>query len=92
MAFFDDLGKKISQTGAEAADKAKEVAQVAKLKSRISDEERNIKQQYIQIGKAFYEANPDCVTAPYADMIAAIKVSEGNIASLQRDIDIAKGK
>lgn len=92
MAFLDDLGKKLSQTGAEAADKAKEVAQVAKLKSQISDEERNIKQQYIQIGKAFFEANPDCTEAPYAGMISAIKASQGKIASLEQDITVAKGK
>lgn len=92
MAFFDDLGKKLSQTGAEAADKAKEVAQVAKLKSQISDEERNIKQQYIQLGKAFYEANPDCVESPYAEAISSIKASQEKIASLEQDIAVAKGK
>lgn len=92
MAFFEDLGKKITQTGADAADKAKELAQVAKLKSKISDEERAIKQQYIQIGKAFVQANPDCMDAPYADMIAAIHTSESKIEELNQEIAVAKGE
>lgn len=43
MGFFDDFGKKISSAGQEAIAKTKELADVAKINSSISDEENKIK-------------------------------------------------
>ena len=37
MAFFDEIGKKLSQTGQGMVQKTKEMADVAKLNSNISD-------------------------------------------------------
>ena len=37
MAFFDEIGKKLSQTGQMAVQKTKEMADIAKLNSNISD-------------------------------------------------------
>ena len=42
MSFFDDLGKKLSQAGQTAVQKTKEMADVAKLNSAISDEESGL--------------------------------------------------
>lgn len=39
MAFFDEIGKKISQTGQGVVQKTKDMADVAKLNSLISEEE-----------------------------------------------------
>jgi len=54
MAFFDDIGKKISQTSQDAVKKTKEMAEVAKLNSQISSEEKNIDALYLQLGQAYY--------------------------------------
>lgn len=49
MAFFDDLGKKITQTGQGVVQKTKDTAETIKLNGMISDEEKNIVN--------FYESN-----------------------------------
>mgnify|MGYP000844509471 CR=1 FL=1 len=55
MGFFDDFGKKISSAGQEAIAKTKELADVAKINSNISDEENKIKTAYSEIGKKYFE-------------------------------------
>ena len=40
MAFFDDLGKKISQAGQNAVQKTKEMTDIARINGMISDEEK----------------------------------------------------
>lgn len=40
MALFDQLGKKLAQTGQSAVKKTKDMAEVAKINSMISDEEK----------------------------------------------------
>lgn len=52
MGFFDDFGKKISSAGQEAIAKTKELADIAKINSSISDEENKIKTAYSEIGKS----------------------------------------
>ena len=53
MAFFDDLGKKLSQAGQSAVQKTKEVADIARLNSAIYDEEKRIDSNYLEIGKLY---------------------------------------
>ena len=49
MAFFDELGKKISQTSQGVVQKTKDTAEVIKLNGMISDEEKRINNLYTQI-------------------------------------------
>ncbi len=51
MAFFDTLGKTISEKGKEATQKAKVLAETMQLKGQISTEENNIQLAYQEIGK-----------------------------------------
>ena len=51
MAFFDDLGKKISSTSQNVKNKAKGFVDITGLKSQISDEEKKINKYYSNLGK-----------------------------------------
>ena len=42
MAFFDELGKKVSEAGQKTLQKTKELSDTARLNSMLSDEERRI--------------------------------------------------
>ena len=42
MAFFDELGKKISVTGQNVMQKAKGMADITNLKSQINEEQKKI--------------------------------------------------
>ncbi len=73
MAFLDDLGKKISQTSQDVVQKTKDTAEILKLNSTISDEEKKLNNLYLQIGKIYYEKykeNPDDSLAALIDSVA----------------------
>ena len=60
MAFFEDLGKKISQGSQDVIKKTNEMAAISRVNSRISAEEKELTQKYQQIGQRFYtEATKD---------------------------------
>jgi hypothetical protein len=91
MAFFDEMGKKLAQTGQNVAQKTKNTTETIKLNGLVSDEEKRINNTYLQIGKAYYEnfsANPDPV---FANFVQTIKDSKGKIASYQEQIRQMKG-
>ncbi len=55
MDFIEMVGDTIAETGKEVADKAKKLAEIAKLKSRIGTCEEVIRENYLEIGKMYYE-------------------------------------
>lgn len=91
MSFFDDLGKKISQVAQTAVQKTKEMADVAKLNSSISDEEKRINDNYLQIGKLYVSLHDAEHEADFDAFIAAIHESEGKIKGYQQQIKDIKG-
>lgn len=91
MAFFDDLGKMITQTGQDAVNKTKEVAEVAKLNSNISSAKNRIDDLYRQIGQTFAERNADTTEEPYAGLLAQIVEQKRMIADMQQEIGALKG-
>lgn len=52
MAFFDELGKVISDKSKEAANRVKDITGVLQLKSKLSAEKDKINKAYITLGKA----------------------------------------
>ena len=51
MAFWSDLGKKISDTTQSVVEKTKTSTDTLRLNGLISDEERNVQRIYAEIGK-----------------------------------------
>jgi len=91
MAFFDEVGKKISQTSQGVAQKTKNIAETMELNSKISDEEKNINNIFIQIGKTYYEtygASPD---RPFIQLVGVINDSKSKIVSYAEQIKQIKG-
>lgn len=91
MAFFDDLGKKISQAGQTAVQKTKEMADIAKLNSSISDEERKIESGYREIGKLYVSLHDEEHEAAFAELIAGIHEAEKKIEEFKQQIKDIKG-
>lgn len=91
MAFFNDLGKKISQTGQMAVQKTKDMADVAKLNSNITEEEKKINNAYYQIGQLFvarYEGNAE---DEFKLLIKQLNESQKKIEELKKQIQDIKG-
>lgn len=91
MAFFDDLGKKISKAGQTAAQKTKEMTDIAKLNSAISEEEKRINNNYNQIGKLYVTLHSTDYENEFAEMVEAIKASEEKISSYRQQVKDIKG-
>lgn len=91
MAFFDDLGKKISQAGQTAVQKTKEMTDIARINGAISDEEKKVNNNYFQIGKLYVAMHTTDYENDFAGMIAAIKESEIKIRDYRQQIQDIKG-
>ena len=59
MAFFDEIGKRITDGGQKAAEQARIFAEVNRLNGQVSEQERLISQLYTQIGKDYYEVHKE---------------------------------
>ena len=90
MAFFNDLGKKLSDAAGTATEKAKDFAETTKLNSAISSEEKQINQYFIEIGKIIFEQDKDNPDSPMADLISKIVTSQEAISVLKRKIEEIK--
>lgn len=91
MSFFDDLGKKISSASQEAIAKTKDFADIAKLNSNISDEERKMNAAYIEIGKTYFENHASDFENCYEAQFTTIKEAKEKIEDLERQIIEIKG-
>lgn len=91
MAFFDDLGKKISQAGQNAVQKGKELADIARINSAISDEERKINDSYCEIGKLYFSLRGENPDVDFAALVAGIHESGNKIAEYRQQIKDIKG-
>ena len=91
MSFFEGIGKKLAQSGQEAAQKAKNTAEVIKLNSMISDEEKRINNFYLQIGKLYYETYGENPEELFAQFIADINECKAKIVVHTEQIRVVKG-
>ncbi len=57
MAFFEKLGDTIVSVGKDVTQKAKDVSGIAKLRLDIKSKEDFIREQYQEIGRAYFEAH-----------------------------------
>lgn len=90
MAFFNDLGKKITTVAGDAAVKAKDVAEIAKLKTEIAAEQKKIQQGYVELGKIHYEEIKDTATGQEKEICTGIKASLDAIADIEAKIENVK--
>lgn len=91
MAFLDNLGKKVTEAGQKTIQKTKELSEISKLNSIISDEEKRINNFYSQIGKLYISLHHDDCEEDFSGMISMIDESETKIKEYQKEILNIKG-
>lgn len=91
MDFFDELGEKLVSAGKYAGEKAKEVADVAKLNAQLAQEEHKFRKACYELGRFYYEnGDPEAVDMePY---MAAVREKSAAIESLKEQIEAMKNK
>lgn len=90
MAFFENLGQKISSAGQNVAQQTKNLTEVTRLNSQISSLEKQITELYTAIGRACYETSKDAPSVA-AEEIGKVTVLLGQIAEAQERIKEIKG-
>jgi len=91
MGILEELGGKISQTTQSAVKSTKEFAEVTKIKSLISDEQKRIRDAFVQIGEKYYEQYHDSTENEYSSICALVTESLEKIEKLKKDILVVKG-
>lgn len=91
MDFLNKLAETITDTSKVVTQKAKDVAEVAKLNSQISVEENRINAAYLSIGKRFYEENAGEVMEAYIQDFSVINESKAKIQNLKAQLVHIKG-
>ena len=91
MSFFDELSKKITQTGQTAVQKTRDFADITKLNSMISDETHHQEELYAQIGKQYYERYAEVSGNEFEDLIKSIIKSKETVEQYQMQIKQIKG-
>ncbi len=91
MAFFENLGKKISDAGQGAAQQAKNFSEVTKLNGSISEKEKKISQLYLAIGEAYFAQHKDDPAAEEAEKIEDMKTLKVEIEKCRDESNKIKG-
>lgn len=91
MAFLDNISKKITDATASAAQKTRDIAEISKLNSAISEEEEKLNNAYIQIGKLYCANHANDFEDCYAVCVGIVKEAEKKIADMQASIREIKG-
>lgn len=91
MGFWDNVGKTISDASQEVIQKGKDMADVAKYNSLITEEEKKITSIYEQIGKKYVDEYGESPANLFAEYIEALKISQDKISEYQQKLKNLKG-
>lgn len=91
MDIFEMIGEKITKTGEKAMQKTKDTADLVKLNSQISDEERKLKELFYQVGKRCFKENFDNPESTFNQLFNEIKESQNIINACTEQVKKLKG-
>lgn len=91
MAFFDDLSKKLTQAGQATIQKTKEIADITRINSNISDEEKRINNFYTEIGKLYVSLHSEDFENDFTSMFDGINAAQAKIKELKKELEQIKG-
>lgn len=88
---FSKIGETITIKGKEVSGKAKDMADIANLRSQIRTCEEVIKKNYMEIGKSYFELHASMPEEAYEEQCRAINNAQIGIAELENKIKEIKG-
>lgn len=91
MAFLDNIGKRVSGFGQDVATKTRNMADISRLNSAITEQERQIETAFSNIGKAYYANHKDDPHAEEMENITYINEAYVRIQQYKAQISQLKG-
>ena len=89
--FMSKIGETISVKGKEVTDKAKDLAEIANLKSQINTCEDVVRKNYMEIGKKYFELHGAEPEEEYEEQCRAVRNAQTGIEELEEKIKKIKG-
>ena len=91
MAFFNDIGKKISQAGHEAVEKTKDMAEVTRLNSVIKEKNEQADEIFRKLGEAYFNRHRNDAEPALRPMVAELISVKNVISESEKAIGEIKG-
>jgi len=91
MAFLDEIGKTLADKGREAAQKAKEMAEVLQIKGQISAEKSKVKELYGSIGAVYFKNHREEPDDEYQLFFPEIEKTLARIGELEARVKELEG-
>ncbi len=91
MAFFEQIGKKLTDAGQNVAQQTKNLADITQLNSAISEKERNIAQLLSELGREYYEAHKADEGCEFSEKLTQINALYAQICENREKIAQIKG-
>lgn len=91
MDFINKVEETVTSKGKVVADKAKQLAEIASLKSQISTCEEVVRKNYAEIGKIYFENYGDNPEELFQKQCRAISNAQNGIKDLEQKIKDVKG-
>lgn len=91
MAILNEFSEKLSQVGQTVTQKTKQFAETAKLSSKVSEEEKKLKECYVKIGQLYvskFGTDPD---ADFAELVTELHECEDNVKKYKDQLKELKG-
>lgn len=90
MAFFEDLGKKISDGFDGVSNQAKNLSDQVRLSNTISEKEKQVSGLYTAIGQAYFSAHQNDAAPAYGE-VEEIKALLEEIRVMKEELNKLKG-
>ena len=91
MAFFEQLGKKLTDAGQGVAQQTKNFTEVTRLSGAISEKEKRVNQLLGSLGKAYYERHQNDPSAIEPEIIKELNTLNMEIIQCREEIKQIKG-
>ena len=91
--FFEDLGKKISETAEAVSKKTEEVVEIQKLKNQVRGLERSNERDLMDLGKMVYDkfSEGEVIAPEFSEVCDEIQSREEEITACTKKIADLKG-
>lgn len=91
MAFFENIGKSITQAGQSAAKKTKDMTETVRINNAISDEEKRLAELQRKIGELYISLHAADYEKDFAGLMGEVQEVNGKIRDYQKQLQDIKG-
>lgn len=91
MSFLDNIGKKASEASVKAIQKTKDLSDMTRINSMISEEEKKMEKGYSQIGRRYVSMYAQECGEEFQPLVQSIIESEERINGWRKQVQDIKG-